>query len=124
MARVTIVPDSIQAHLTSVALEELNETLGLPRELHQVPPEHFGIGDTGASHHIVYMRQFIAYHEPSSAQVTWGNGETSRAVGSGYLFALTLCFNFGERTMQNVDDVVVYWYSFSNHYTKRAFTQP
>ena len=22
------------------------------------------------------------------------------------------------------DDVVVYWYSFSNHYTKRAFTQP
>ena len=102
MARVTIVPDSIQAHLTSVALEELNETLGLPRELHQVPPEHFGIGDTGASHHIVYMRQFIAYHEPSSAQVTWGNGDTSRAVGSGHLFALTLCFNFGERTMQNV----------------------
>ena len=23
-----------------------------------------------------------------------------------------------------VDDDVVYWYSFSNHYTKRAFTQP
>ena len=22
------------------------------------------------------------------------------------------------------DDDVVYWYSFSNHYTKRAFTQP
>ena len=22
------------------------------------------------------------------------------------------------------DDVVVYWYSSSNHYTKRAFTQP
>ena len=23
-----------------------------------------------------------------------------------------------------LDDDVVYWYSFSNHYTKRAFTQP
>ena len=67
MARVSLMPESIQAHLTSVALEELNQTLGLPQKLHQVPPEHFGIGDTGASHHIVYMTQFIAYNQPSSA---------------------------------------------------------
>ena len=29
-----------------------------------------------------------------------------------------------KRLLPLADDVVVYWYSFSNHYTKCAFTQP
>ena len=33
-------------------------------------------------------------------------------------------FDSGQRPDDDDDDDVVYWYLFSNHYTKRAFTQP
>ena len=45
-----------------------------------------------------------------------------------YNILLTLFFNGTSSDVVTFlwhnDDVVVYWYSFSNHYTKRAFTQP
>ena len=40
------------------------------------------------------------------------------------LEALLYAELFGFIWVERLVMIVVYWYSFSNHYTKRAFTQP
>ena len=45
-------------------------------------------------------------------------------LASRGLFWRQTIFRNVAKTQRFVDDDVVYWYSFSKHYTKRAFTQP
>ena len=72
--------------------------------------EEFGIADLQEDD---YIKSNVSYFKPLSHDVRkLAEDSPCDNVLLEYNLALEL------------DDVVVYWYSFSNHYTKRAFTQP